>query len=281
MVDVVLPLLLAAVAFTYAVGLRNLWANARTARLVGIGPPIAFATALVVLLVALTSLLDGAATSDLPVHMVQHLLLLAVAAPLFAISEPVVVMLRALPDGGRRRVQPYVRRVIRSQTSTRGWLAWMVVADALSSAALLLWHAPAAYDAAVRHPAIHALEHATFLITSALFWWMALGATRRSRRGLGVLAVFAATLPATALGIAMTLSRTPWYSTYGHGPSALHDQQVAGALMWGFGGAALVIGAAGLFASWLASMEQAERSERERAQQAQRARGLARVAGPS
>ncbi len=260
MVDAILPVVLVAVAFTYALGLRNLWANARTARLVGVGPAVAFAAGLVVLLVALASPLDREAEHNLPAHMVQHLLLLAVVAPLFALSDPVIVMLRALPSGARRRVQPTVRRVLRSQTSGRGWLVWMVGAFAVSSATLLLWHVPAWYEAAVRHPALHALEHVTFVATAALFWWMALGATRRSRRGLGVLAVFAATLPATALGILMTLSRTPWYPTYGKGAGALRDQQVAGALMWGFGGAALVIGAAGLFASWLASMDRLDRA---------------------
>ena len=108
------------------------------------------------------------------------------------------------------------------------------------------------------HTEVHALEHVTFVATATLFWWMALGASRRSRRGLGVLAVFAATLPATALGILLTLARTPWYAPYGHGATALRDQQVAGALMWGFGGSALVVGAAALFASWLANMDRLE-----------------------
>ena len=76
--------------------------------------------------------------------------------------------------------------------------------------------------------------------------------------------MFAATLPATALGILMTLARTPWYATYGGGAGALRDQQVAGALMWGFGGSALVVGAAALFASWLASMDRADRSREQR-----------------
>src|SRR5690242_3668453 len=108
MVDVLLPLVLVAVSIAYAIGLRNLWANARTARLVGAGPVVAFVAGLAVLLVALASPLEREATRDLPVHMVQHLLLLAVAAPLLAMSEPVMVMLRALPPGARRRVQPWV-----------------------------------------------------------------------------------------------------------------------------------------------------------------------------
>lgn len=264
MVDLVLPLVLIAIASTYAVGLRQLWANARTARLVGVGPPTAFAIGLVVLLIALTSPLDDAVTHSLPLHMVQHLLLLAVAAPLFAMSDPVLVMLHGLPAGARRRLRPCFRRILRSQTSSRGWLAWMVVAYVLSSATLILWHVPTAYEAALDHPVVHAFEHVSFVSTAAFFWWMALGATRRARRGLGVLAVFAATLPATALGISLTLSRAPWYATYGRGPAALHDQQVAGAIMWGFGGAALVVGAAALFATWLASMDRLDEARSRR-----------------
>ncbi len=87
MVDVLLPLVLGAMAVAYATGIRNLWANARTARLVGIRPSLSFALALLVLLVALVSPLDGAATRDLPAHMVQHLLLLAVVAPLLALER--------------------------------------------------------------------------------------------------------------------------------------------------------------------------------------------------
>jgi cytochrome c oxidase assembly factor CtaG len=187
--------------------------------------------------------------------MVQHLLLLTVAAPLLAVGEPLTVMSRALPPRGQRSVSRLMRRVTRSQTSFHGWLGWTVVAFALSTAALAVWHVPALYDAAVRDTRVHVLEHATFIITATLFWWMALGASRRSRRGLGVLAVFVATLPASALGVLMTMARTPWYPPYGTGATALRSQQIAGAVMWGFGGSALVVAAAALFASWLTSME--------------------------
>jgi putative membrane protein len=264
MVDRLFPLVVLGSAFAYAVGIRRLWAAADTVRMVGIMQAAAFAVAIATLLVALVSPLEGAATRDLPLHMVQHLLLLAVAAPLLAVSEPVTVMTRALPDPARRRLSPLLRRVTRSQTSASGWLAWTVVAFTFSTLALALWHVPTFYDAAVAHPSVHVLEHVTFVSGAALFWWMVLGAGRRSRRGLGVIAVFAATLPATALGILMTLARTPWYPRYGAGAAALRDQQVAGALMWGFGGSALVVGAAALFASWLLTMDRAEQSRRTR-----------------
>ena len=258
MSDALLLLTIVAAAFLYAVGIRRLWGAAVTTRLVGTAEVLAFAVGVVVLLVALASPFDELADGNLPWHMVQHLLLMTVAAPLLAASEALVVMTRALPIGGRRRVGAATRRVVRSQTSVRGWLVWTAVAFALWIAALGLWHLPVLYDAAVRNPPLHALEHASFIATSILLWWMALGATRRSRRGLGVLVVFVASLPASALGILMTLAHTPWYSAYGHGSAALTQQQVAGSIMWGFGGSALVLGAAALFASWLASLERLE-----------------------
>ena len=262
MLDRVLPLVILVGAFAYAVGIRRLWANARTVRLVSSAQAAAFGAAVVTLLVALESPLESAAARDLPWHMVQHLLLLAVAAPLLAVGEPVTVMTQALPDHMRRKVRPVVRRINRSQTSTRGWLAWTVVAFFLSTAALALWHVPAFYDAAVAHTEVHALEHVTFVATATLFWWMALGASRRSRRGLGVLAVFAATLPATALG-------DPPHPR----PDALvravrtRCHRVArpagrGRVMWGFGGSALVVGAAALFASWLTNMDRIDEARR-------------------
>jgi putative membrane protein len=69
--------------------------------------------------------------------------------------------------------------------------------------------------------------------------------------------LFVATLPATALGLMMTMARTPWYPTYVHGSvtHALDDQALAGVVMWGFGGVAALVGAFALFVSWLDGLE--------------------------
>ena len=90
-------------------------------------------------------------------------------------------------------------------TGSRG-LAFLVLASA--NLTLATRHLPALYDAAVRNQAVHVLEHVLFVVTATLFWWMVLGAGRRERRGLGVLGVFVATLPATACGVPMTLAAT-------------------------------------------------------------------------
>jgi putative membrane protein len=259
-----LPLVLVGASFAYAVGIRRIWQSGRDPSLVGPGQAVAFAGAIAVLLVALASPLDAKVDHDLPLHMVQHVLLLSVVPPLLAESAPITVMLSALPGAVRRRLQPASRRVARSQNTDAGWLAWTAGSFALATLTLAAWHIPAVYDAAVTNNSLHALEHITFVATATLFWWMVLHGGRRSRRGIGVIAIFIATLPATALGVLMTLAETSWYAPYGHGAGAVRDQQVAGAVMWGVGGVAVVISAAALFAAWLGALEQADEQQRMR-----------------
>jgi putative membrane protein len=251
-------------SFAYAVGIRRLWAAAGPHYLIHRVQALAFAGAITVLLVALASPLDAAADHALPWHMVQHVLLLAVVPPLLAVGAPVTVMLYALPTGMRRRAQLLSRCVQRSQARDIGWLVWTACSLVLATATLAAWHIPALYDAALTNNGVHALEHLSFVTTATLFWWMALGGGRRSRRGFGVVALFVASLPATALGLLMTLAGTSWYAPYGHGATALRNQQISGAVMWGFGGLAMVVGAATLFAGWLTAMDRAEQRARSR-----------------
>ena len=257
-------LVVVAGALVYARGLTQLWHVAGARRVVTPLQALAFAGAFGVLLVALEPPLDSAVTTNLPAHMVQHVLLLAVVPPLLAASAPFTVGMYALPTRWRRTVQPAWRAVLRSQEN-HYWLAWTAFAFALANLTLAVWHLPVLYDAAVRDEGVHVAEHVSFVATATLFWWMVLGAGRRERRGLGVLGVFIATLPATALGLLMTLAATSWYSAYGQGATAVRNQQIAGAVMWGFGGLALVIAAAALFAGWLAAMDRADARARARA----------------
>jgi putative membrane protein len=266
-------LVVVAGALVYARGLVRCWRVVGEHRLISPAQALAFGGALVVLVVALEPPLDSAVTTNLPAHMVQHVLLLAVVPPLLAYSAPLTVGMFALPDRARVRVQPIWRRVLRSQEQ-RAWFAWTACAFALANLTLAAWHLPVAYDAAVRNSAVHVLEHVAFVATATFFWWMVLGAGRRERRGLGVLGVFISTLPATALGLLMTLAATSWYAPYGHDATAVRNQQVAGAVMWGFGGLALVMGAAALFAGWLAAMDRADERARVREQERAHAGGV-------
>ncbi len=248
MVDSLVPLALIGSALVYALGAQRALGGAVSSRQV-----VAFAAAFAVLLGALAPPFDHLADTSLPAHMLQHILLLSVAPPLLAVAAPLAVAALALPPRHRRPAQHALHRIARSQA--RAWVVWTAVAFVLFTAVLGAWHLPPLYDAAVRHDSLHAIEHFSFVLAATFFWWLVLVAGRPDRRGLGVLAVFLLSLPATALGLLMTVASTSWYAPYGHGRDAVVDQQVAGALMWALGGLALVVTAASLFAAWMIGME--------------------------
>lgn len=169
--------------------------------------------------VALLPPVDAAVADSLASHMVQHVMLISVAAPLLGAG---------LPQLERRRP------------------ALLATATLVLQAMLMAaWHAPVFYEAALRHDAIHAVEHLSLLGTATAFWW---ALDLRRPDGGAVAFVYAAALPGSALGAAMTLARTPWYRSY---PS-LPGQQLAGVVMWAFAGLAYVVAGAAVFALWLA-----------------------------
>jgi cytochrome c oxidase assembly factor CtaG len=207
-----------------------------------------FAAALATCAAALLPPLAAQADHSLVAHMVQHVLLLVVAAPLLALGAPLPTLLWALPARGRRWASVPWRRALRSHA--RQWPAWVAGTLLVASVVMVAWHAPALYEAALRHEALHALEHVSFLATATALWW-SVGVGSGRPKGAAVAVVFVAALPGTALGAALTLAGRPWYAGY---PS-LGDQQLAGVVMWGFAGLAYVLMAAVLFGAWLRGLE--------------------------
>ena len=249
-----LPVLAAVVlaGWAYARGTRRLWART------GVTHPwraAAFSVGLAAVLLVLVTPLDQAGHERLWAHMVQHEVLVAVAAPLLILANPLPSMLWALSPATRAAVAPWWRRLSRNHASPRGWARWAAAALVLQTVAFWGWHAPDLYEAALRSDLLHALQHASFLGTALFFWWAVLGARRRSLYGGGVLVNFFAALQGVALGAFMTLSGRVWYPTYatfeGGGFTPLEDQQVAGVIMWGPAGAVYLLAAVLLFGAWL------------------------------
>jgi putative membrane protein len=224
------------VAGAYGAAVRRQWS---TRPGVGFAEAVAFLAGLGVLAVALVSPIEGAAHRRLWVHMVQHVLLISVAAPLLAIGRPVAV--------GRDLWHPAPAR-----RPARGW-ALIVAAAGVQIVTLLVWHVPVLYDAAAAHDPLHALEHATLLGT-ALVLWTVLARLQGERAGLALLVVFVVSFPPLLLGAAMTFSTTTWYPRYAGG--GVTDQQLAGVVMWAYGGLAAVAGGLHLFVRWLQRLEQ-------------------------
>lgn len=224
-------------AWVYGRGVRVLWRRAGVGRGVACWRAGAFAGGLLALFVALVSPLDALGTALLAAHMVQHMLLVLVAAPLLVLGLPQLGLLWALGEPGRRRVGRWWRRSALRRLWRR--LSQPALAWGLHAGAIWLWHLPDAYQAALANDAVHGVEHASFLGTALLFWWVALGRGSGGRLApaLGVLYLFAFTLQGGLLGALLTFAREPWYPAYAASTAAwdltpLEDQQLAGLIMW-------------------------------------------------
>lgn len=240
--------LIAAGGVAYVLGVNRLWQRLGDGVGISRWRAAAFMAGITTLGLALVSPLDGAAAHSLPAHMSQHLLLDSLAGPLLALGEPFTAWSQLLAPRGRREVRHLGAVAGRSASGSRWW-TWAAALVVLHTVVMVGWHLPSVYDAAATNDLLHALEHVTMLSTSVALWWLLLGAGRRRPAAGGVLVLFAATLPLALLGLGMVLATTPWYTAY---PDSLVDQQVAGSILWGVGGAIAVLQGAALFGTWLA-----------------------------
>jgi putative membrane protein len=208
-------------------------------------PFAASVAGLVALALALSPLLD--VDERLSAHMLQHGLLVGVAAPLLALGLPVMLLLCLLPPTARRSVHR-ARQVLGTNASRALWAALVVHVGVVT-----IWHVPRLYEWALDAWAAHALEHGLFLLTALVLWWLVLGGgtpVAISGARVGVLVLLAA--HGALLGALLAFSATPWYTTYAEqSPDALADQQLAGLVMWSLGGIAPVVAAFALAAAWL------------------------------
>lgn len=224
-----------------------------------------FAAAWLALGLALLAPLHTFADELFAVHMLQHLLLIAIAPPLLLLANPMPVVVWGLSPGLRERAtralapEGSITRLLR--VLTRPTVAWpLFVVD------LWLWHLPLIYQAALASEPVHYLEHLLFFGTAVLFWWPVIGpAPLRSRLGypLRILYVFLAWLPNSLLGAIIALSGWVFMPFYAARPrhwglDPLADQQLAGLIMWIPGD---LIFAAAIFCLFLALLRQEDRRE--------------------
>ncbi|HYD53208.1 MAG TPA: cytochrome c oxidase assembly protein [Gemmatimonadaceae bacterium] len=245
--------LLVASALLYARGFAARRHHAGTTRAPAAWRAHAYAAALATLVIALLSPVDALGGALFAGHMVQHLLLTMVAAPLLVLGDPGTSLLWALPIDMRRRMGLAWRRAPTLRAAWRA-LGHPLTAWSLHFVALVAWHVPTLYERAVRDDAVHALEHASFFVTALLFWWVVAAPRPRQRMGTGLalLYLFTSALASTILGALITMATVPWYTVHARsalawGVNALEDQQLAGLIMWVpaglvYVGAALALG---------------------------------------
>ena len=196
------------------------------------------------LAVALLSPLDTLAHQLFVAHMVQHMLLIAVAAPALLLANPLVALLWALPARARVRAG---RLLVRNAPLRRLWetLTWAPLAWLSHAVVLWVWHMPPAYDAALAHRLLHDFEHLAFFVTAILYWWPVIDpaphVARSLHPSLRVVYVVVGALQTAGLGLLLATRSTVLYAPYRvpgkWALDPLDDQALGGVVMWGIGGA--------------------------------------------
>jgi putative membrane protein len=213
-----------------------------------------FAAGIVTALVAIESPLDGSGEVRFAPHMIQHLVLADLTAPLLLLGAPLLLLLAATPTTFAKRVVGFLRSPAGSAIAfpPLTWSAFIL--------ALWLVHFTGFYEAALGDERIHIFEHAVFLGTALLFWFpiIAIGPAPWSQGALAYpLRMFylLIAMPAEGmLGFAINGARHLLYPRYAL--AGMADQRAAGEIMWIGGTLAMFV------AFMLVGLEWAKHEER-------------------
>jgi cytochrome c oxidase assembly factor CtaG len=211
--------------------------------------PVAFALGLAAIAAALLGPLDDLSDAFLSWHMLQHLVLVGVAAPLLLLGAPLRLALAALPKQTATALSgalasPAVRIV------THPAFAWFQFAFVLYAA-----HFSPLYEAALENESVHAFEHVLFLTSGIVFWTPLLAVApvpHAPPHAVRLLAIFMAIPMSAFLGFTFYVERHVLYPHYALRPGAVADQMNAGAVMWIAGGVPLFVALLCVVADWAA-----------------------------
>ncbi len=242
----------------YGKGIQDLWQRRTTGDVISVPRAMLFAAGLAAVAAAITGPVHEMAERSFTGHMVQHMLLITVAAPLLGAGGAALPVMLALPRPIRRgfnkiRACPAIRWIRKPVNKTLG-------GGLLFTAVFWLWHLPAVYMLAVRHPAIHAFEHLLFVVVAWMLWAVVLTPGKHRLTGpLGFLLLFAVGMTGAALGAVLTFAPVPLYPPEAFasgGADPLSDQQLAGLIMWIPMDVVVLALALGIFGQWLTSLDQ-------------------------
>lgn len=172
-------------------------------------------------------------------HMIQHLVLMMVAAPLVVLGAPVLLLLQASSSRVRRR---WLVPVLRSRPA--GWLTQPAVGWTLFAGTVVVTHFSPFYNYAIEHPLVHDyIEHPLYFIVAVVFYYPLIGSNPvpHGPSPLGrVVSLFLMAGPMAMTGFFIYSARAVLYPAYltvdrTFGPDPLSDQQMAGAIMWCLG----------------------------------------------
>lgn len=254
---VVVPLALA--AGLYLTGILRLWSASAPGSGVRRWQAASFAGGWLALVVALVTPLDPLGEALFSAHMVQHELLMLIAAPLLVLGRPLAVFVWAFAPPWRRALGGFVRtRAVSGiwRSITHPLVAWTIHALVLWG-----WHAPPLFQASILDTTVHTIQHFSFLFAALLFWWTLLyGRPKHGGSAAAILYLLTTAMHTGVLGALLTFSQRVWYPVYAPltpawGLTPLEDQQLGGLIMWVPGGLVYLVAALWLVARLLGEGE--------------------------
>lgn len=239
----------------YGKGIQELWLRRGAGSVVSARRCAAFGCGLATLIIAMSAPVDRLAEQSFAGHMTQHMVILVVAGPLLGLGGAALPLTLALPHQARRAL---------ARMRASGPVRWLrrpvqraLAGGVVFTGVLWSWHFPAMYALAERNDAIHAVEHASYVMVAWVLWAAVLTPDRHGLVGpLGFLLLFTIGMTGAALGAVLTFAPAPLYPAdmFGTG-DALTDQQLAGLVMW-IPMDVIVMGVAlSIFGRWLADLD--------------------------
>src|SRR6266853_2246408 len=228
-------LILVFLVFVYSRG----WFRLRRASAISFPPSrvAAFVAGLFSLWIALGSPLAALDHQLLTVHMMKHLLLMTVGAPLILLGAPAIPLWCGLPKWFMR-----LSLLLRSRTPPMlgHFLSNPVFCWLAGTAAVIAWHVPTLFQLGLSSNTWHIVEDVCFLSAGLLFWRPIVRTAPRQAKGPQwslPLYLFLATLPCDILSAFLTFCGRVVYPSYLSAArivnlSPLQDQECAGAMMW-------------------------------------------------
>lgn len=222
-------------ATLYSGGIIRLWRNSHTGGGVPVWRAACFAVGICTLVAALISPVDAISGELFSMHMVQHELMMLVAAPLLVCGRPLAVSIWAFAPDWRKRIGALIKlRAVQGpwQLLMLPSFAWL-----LHGVVLWAWHFPTLFQAGLASDFVHAVQHFSFLASALLFWASLIGPQLRMRSGAGVIYILTTAIHTGMLGALLTFSTKIWYPAYAStapawGLTVLEDQQLGGLIMW-------------------------------------------------